>query len=83
MKKQKCLNLGLKMPYLDNFGLKFENNIVIFEITTLEVVLFQNFMKKQKCLHLGPKMPYLGNFGLKFENNNVIFEINTLEFVKG
>ena len=70
------------MPYLDNFGLKFENNTVIFEISTLEVVLSQNFMKKQKCLHLGPKMPYLGNFGLKFENTNVIFEISTLEFVK-
>ena len=31
-KKQKCLNFGPKMPDLCIFGLKFENNIVIFEI---------------------------------------------------
>ena len=46
--KQKCLNLGpkmsywvflkKKMPYLGIFGLEFENNIVIFEISTLEFV---------------------------------------------
>ena len=34
--KQKCLNLGPKMPGLGNFGLEFENNIVIFDISTLE-----------------------------------------------
>ena len=37
-KKQKCLNLELKMPDLGIFGLKFENNIAIFEISTLEFV---------------------------------------------
>ena len=37
-KKQKCLNLGPKMPDLCIFGLEFENNIVIFEISTLEFV---------------------------------------------
>ena len=31
-KKQKCLNLGPKMPDLCIFGVEFENNIVIFEI---------------------------------------------------
>ena len=35
-KKQKCLNQGPKMPYLGVFGLEFENNIVIFEISTLK-----------------------------------------------
>ena len=37
-KKQKCLNLRPKMPYLGIFGLDFENNIFIFEISTLELV---------------------------------------------
>ena len=38
MKKQKCLNLGPKTPNLGNFGLEFENNIVIFEIRILKFV---------------------------------------------
>ena len=37
-KKQKCLNLGPKVLYLGIFELEFENNIVIFEISTLEFV---------------------------------------------
>ena len=37
-KKQKCLNLGPKMPDLCVFGLEFENNIVIFEISPLKFV---------------------------------------------
>ena len=32
------------------FGLEFENDIVIFEISTLEFVYLKNFVKKQKCL---------------------------------
>ena len=55
------------MPDLGIFGLEFENNIVIFEISTLEFVQLQNFAEKQKCLNLGPKMPYLGIFGLQFQ----------------
>ena len=47
------------------FGLELENNIITFEISTLEFVYLPNFAKKQKCLNLGPKMPYLGVFGLK------------------
>ena len=54
------------MPYLGIFGLKFKNNIVIFEITTLKLVYLQSFAKKQKCLNLEPKVPYLGIFGLEF-----------------
>ena len=38
VKKLKCLNLGPKLPYLNIFGLDFENNIVIFEISTLEFI---------------------------------------------
>ena len=69
------------MPDLAIFGLEFENNIVIFEMSTLKSVYLQNFTKKQKCLTLGPKVPDLGILGLIFENNIVIFEINTQEFI--
>ena len=50
------------------FGLELENNIIIFEISTLEFVLLGNFAKKkqQKCLNFGPKIPYLGIFELEF-----------------
>ena len=37
-KKQKCLNLGPKMPYLGIFELEFKKTVVIFEISTLEFV---------------------------------------------
>ena len=37
-KKQKCLNSGPKLPALGIFGLEFENNSVIFEISALEFV---------------------------------------------
>ena len=36
------------MPNLGILGLKFENNIVIFEISTLELVYLQNLAKKRK-----------------------------------
>ena len=54
------------MPDFCILGLEFENIIVIFEISTLEFVKFQNFAEKQKYLNFGPKMPYLGNFGWEF-----------------
>ena len=57
------------MPCLSIFGLEFSKTIVIFEISTLELVYLQNFVKKQKCLDLGPKMPYLGIFGQEFQKN--------------
>ena len=53
------------MPDFDIFGLEFEINVVIIEISTLKLVLFQNFVKKQKCLNLGPKMPDLCIFDQK------------------
>ena len=68
------------MPYLSIFRREFKKTIVIFEISTLEFVLLQNFEKKQKCLNLGPKIPYLVIFWMKSENNIVILEISTLEF---
>ena len=42
LKKQKCLNLGPKISFLGIFGLGFENNIVIFEISTLEIVKYES-----------------------------------------
>ena len=51
------------MPDLCIFGLEFENNNVIFEISSFEVVKLQNFAKKQKCLNLGPKNALFGYFG--------------------
>ena len=82
---------GAKNSWFEYFGLEFENNIVIFEISTLEFVWLQNFAKKQKCLNLEPKMPYLGVFdqkcliwvflGKNFKNTIVIFEISTLKLV--
>ena len=80
------------MPYLAIFGLEFENNIVIFEISTLVFAKLQTFAEKQKYLNLGPKMPYLNIFDKKylilvFSGYNLkkaiaLFEFSTLEFVK-
>ena len=51
------------------FGLELENNIITFEISTLEFAYLPNFAKKRKCLNLGPKMPYLC-FWARTKNNN-------------
>ena len=48
------------MPYLDIFGLKFETNFVIFEISTLEFVQSQNFVKKTKMLKFGTNNALFG-----------------------
>ena len=63
------------------FGLEFEKNIVIFELSVLGFVLLQSLVQKYKSLNLRPKTSDLSIFGPGFENNIVIFEISTLEFV--
>ena len=63
---KKCLNFGPNTLYLSIFRLQFENNIVIFEISTLQFVYFENFVEKWKCLNLRPTTPFLGIFGLEF-----------------
>ena len=68
------------MPYFNVFELEFENNTVIFEISTLKFVYLQHFEKKQKYLQLGPKMSYFSIFRLEFENNIVVLEISNVEF---
>ena len=50
------------MHNLGTFELELENNFVIFEISSLEFVLLENFKEKQKRLNLESKMPYLGYF---------------------
>ena len=70
------------MPDLGILGLQVETYIVIFEISSLEFVLFQNFVKKRrKYLNLGPRIPYLSIFLLEFENDIVILEMGTVKFV--
>ena len=46
-KKQKCLNLVPKVPYLGIFGKDFKTTIIIIEISTLQFVYLQNFAKKR------------------------------------
>ena len=70
------------MPDLGILGLEVETYIVIFEISSLEFVLFQNFVKKRRrYLNLGPRIPYLSIFLLEFENDIVILEMGTVKFV--
>ena len=60
MKKQKYLNLRSKMPHLSIFGLEFENNIVIFQISLFLVAKFREIIKK--AYFRDKIMPYLGYF---------------------
>ena len=46
-KKLKCINFEPKMTDLCNWRLEFENDIVIFEISTLEFVL-GNILQKNR-----------------------------------
>ena len=41
---RKSLNLGLQMFYLVIFALRLKENIVIFEISTFEIVILQSFV---------------------------------------
>ena len=53
-KKQKCPNLGPKMPYLSIFRLDFKKTIVIFEISALKLVSLQYFKKLLSQLKSAP-----------------------------
>ena len=54
---KKCLNLGPNMPDLGVFGLEFENNIALFEISTLE------FHEKRQMPKSGTKNAWFIYFG--------------------
>ena len=66
---------GTKMPYLVILGLKFENNIVIFEISTFEFVFSAKFCEKTKMPKFGTKNALFGYFwaGIFLEKAIVIF----------
>ena len=68
-KKQKCLNLGPKMPDLCIFGLEFKSNIVIFETSTLEFVKLQNFAEKTKTPKFMSKNALFGYFWARILKN--------------
>ena len=70
------------MPCFGIFRPKFEETVVIFEISTFKFVKMQSFTLKGKKLNLRLKMSYLGIFGLEFEKTIVIFEISTFKFAK-
>ena len=54
------------MPNLHTFELEFENTVVTFEISVLEIVLLKSLVPKEKSLNLDTKMFYLGIFGVGF-----------------
>ena len=63
------------MPYLVILGLKFENNIVIFEISIFEFVFSATFCEKTKMPKFGTKNALFGYFwaGIFLEKAIVIF----------
>ena len=63
-------------------GLKFENIIAIFEISSLEFAKILKYVQNKITSNLGSRMSHLRFFGLKAEKTIVIFEISTLKFVK-
>ena len=68
------------MPYVGIFGLELGNNMIMFEMNTLEFVQVQSFVKKHKMPKFGTKNVLFGFFGLEFQKAIVIFEVSTLEF---
>ena len=72
---QKCLVLVI-------FGKKCRKPIVIFKISILNFVNFQNFAKKTNRPKLRTKKPDLCILGLQIEINIVIFEMSTLQHGK-
>ena len=61
MKRQKCLNLGLKIPYLHIFGIEFQKTIVIFEIST-KICQFAKFHEIMKMFNFRTKNTLIGGF---------------------
>ena len=68
-KKQKCLNLGQKRPYLGLSGLEFKKTIAILEISTLKFVQLQNFAKITKISKFGTKNALFGYFWARILTN--------------
>ena len=60
--EHKKIKIGTKNDVLGKFRIKFEKTIVIFEISTIDLVNMQSFLLKKK-LNLGTKFPCLSIFG--------------------
>ena len=56
---------GTKTTLFGYFWTRILKTIVMFEVSTVELVQLQYFVKKQKCVKLGLKMPSLGIFDQK------------------
>ena len=80
-RKTKYLNLVPKLPYLGIFGLEFENNIDIFEMSKLILFQLQSLAKKTKMPKFGTKNTLFGYFWARILKIIIIFEITTLKFV--
>ena len=50
------------MPYVGTFGLELGNNMIMFEMNTLEFAHVQSFVKKQKMPKFGTKNVLFGFF---------------------
>ena len=70
------------MPYLAVFGLEFENDFIIFEISTLGFVYLQCLLQIKNYLNKGQNMPFLGISEVELEKINVVFEITVIFFQK-
>ena len=78
--KEKCPNLGPKIPYLGIFGLEFQT-MSYLKSAPSNLSNGKTFQKKQKCLNLGLNISSLDIFGQEFKKKPIaIFEINTLKF---
>ena len=82
-KSRKMSKFGTKNAFFGYLWARFFRKTVIFEMSNLELIYFQNFCKKtQKWLNLGPKIQNLHISRLKFSKNYILtFEIRTLKFV--
>ena len=66
---------------LSGFTQKFEETLVIFELSTFTFIKMINFILKKK--RLGTELSYWAAFQLlEFEKAAVVFEISTLKLVK-
>ena len=62
VKKQKCLILGPKMPYLGIFGLEFSENYCHISNQHRRIYLIAKFRGKMKIPKFGTKNVFFGSF---------------------
>ena len=81
-KKQQCLNLGLKMPYLGNFGQNFEKLLSNLKSAPSNLSV-SKILQKIKMLKFRNESALFGYFWARTYQLEaiVIFEISTPNFV--